>query len=93
MSVSWSGPNNRFDTIEIVAADAPDRTPGQGPPSFTGKRSFMTVTVPEKPGEYEVRYLTASKTTLARATLTVTGARGVHPGRAARVRVHRLGRR
>lgn len=93
ISVSWAGPNNPSDTIEIVAADAPDRTPGQGPPSFTGKRSFMTVTVPEEPGEYEVRYLTASKTTLARAKLTVTDARRVHPGRAARVRVHRLGRR
>jgi Ca-activated chloride channel family protein len=92
ISVSWSGPDDQFDTIEIVAADAPDRTPGQGPPSFTAKRSFVTVTVPEQPGEYEVRYLTASKTTLARAKLTVTGARGVQPGRAARVRAHRLGR-
>ena len=92
ISVSWSGPNNPFDTIEIVAADAPDRTPGQAPPSFTGKRSFMTVTVPEQPGAYEVRYLTASKTTLARAKLTVTGARRAHPGRAARARAHRLGR-
>jgi Ca-activated chloride channel family protein len=89
--VVWTGPNDEFDTIGIVKADAPDHTPGQGPPSFTVKRSFMTVTVPEKPGEYEVRYLTASKTTLARAKLTVTGGRRGHPGRAARVRAHRRG--
>jgi Ca-activated chloride channel family protein len=92
ISVAWTGPNNPSDTIEIVAANAPDRTPGQGPPSFTAKRSLMTVTVPAEPGQYEVRYLTASKTTLARAKLTVTAARRVHPGRAARGRAHRLGR-
>jgi hypothetical protein len=53
----------------------------------------MTVTVPREPGEYEVRYLTASKTTLARAKLTVTGERRPHPIRSARVRAqHRRAR-
>jgi Ca-activated chloride channel homolog len=92
ISVIWTGPNDEFDTIGIVKADAPDHTPGKGPPSFTADHSPVTVTVPEEPGEYEVRYLTASKTTLARAKLTVTGAQRLHPGRSARVRAHRRAR-
>ena len=92
ISVIWIGPNDKFDTIGIVKSDAPDHTPGQGPPSFTVERSPMTVTVPEEPGDYEVRYLTAGKTTLARAKLTVTDARRLHPSRSARVRAHRRGR-
>jgi Ca-activated chloride channel homolog len=92
ISVFWTGPNNELDTIGIVRADAPEHTPGQGPPRLTGERSPTTVTVPGQPGEYEVRYLTASKTTLARAKLTVTEVRRGQPGRAGRGRAHRRGR-
>lgn len=89
--VVWTGPNNERDTIGIVEAGAPDRTPGIGPPSFTVNRNPATLTVPTEPGVYEVRYLSAGSATLARAQLTVTDARRRHPGRSARVRAHRHG--
>jgi Ca-activated chloride channel family protein len=87
ISVVWTGPNNDLDTIGIVAADAPDHTPGKGSANFTSRRSPMTVSVPDEPGEYEVRYLTGSKATLARAKLTVTAERRLH--RSARAHAHR----
>lgn len=76
ISVAWTGPNNRFDTIGIVKAGAPDKDPPVGGlPNFTDRRSPMTISVPEQAGDYEVRYLTgAGHTTLARTKLTVTGA-------------------
>ena len=90
ISVVWTGPNNELDTIGIVAADAPDHTPGTGPSNFTSRRSPMTVDVPDEPGDYEVRYLTGSKATLARAKLTVTGERRAH--RSAPAHGHRRGK-
>jgi hypothetical protein len=75
ISVVWTGPNNEFDKLGIVKAGAPEHTAPAGIPNFTDRRSPLGINVPERPGEYEIRYLTgAGGATLGRTKLTVTGA-------------------
>ncbi|HXT99639.1 MAG TPA: VWA domain-containing protein [Polyangia bacterium] len=74
ITVSWTGPNNQFDSIGIVKAGATDKDrPVSG--NFTFNHSQTTLNAPEQAGDYEVRYLTGlGHATLARTKLTVTGA-------------------
>jgi len=73
ISVSWTGPNNFYDSIGIVKAGATDKDPPVSG-DFTSSHSEMSINVPEQAGEYEVRYLTGAGHALARTKLTVTGA-------------------
>jgi hypothetical protein len=70
-NVQWKGPNNPRDFITIVPADAPEkRYEGY---QYTSKGATLDLQAPDKPGEYEVRYLTAqSYLTLGTAKVTVT---------------------
>jgi hypothetical protein len=68
--VSWTGPNNARDFITIVPAGTKERTYRDY--EYTSKGSTLEFTAPDKAGQYELRYLTASEyNTLARLTLTV----------------------
>ncbi|MEO8180485.1 MAG: VWA domain-containing protein [Deltaproteobacteria bacterium] len=74
ISVSWTGPNNRYDRIGIVKVGTPDRSPAgdfSGP--VTGNPPPQLV-APEEPGDYEIRYVTGKlHAALARAPLHVEG--------------------
>jgi len=72
VNVKWTGPNNGSDRIYVVKAGAPEHTPTDL--SVPVGDNPARVTVPDVPGAYEFRYVTAqSHTTLARAPVTVTG--------------------
>ena len=68
--VSWTGPNNARDFITIVKAGTREGTYQDY--VYTSKGSTLEFAAPDAAGQYELRYLTASKyITLARATITV----------------------
>jgi Mg-chelatase subunit ChlD len=72
LPVEWSGPGNPRDYITIVAPDA-------GPRDYSDyvytTTPTVSLTAPETPGAWEVRYLTAdSSRILARGPLTVVAA-------------------
>lgn len=72
LSVAWRGPGHARDFITIVDPEAELREYGDY--TYT-KSSPLEVLVPEAPGEYEVRYLTAdSARILARGKLIVGAA-------------------
>jgi hypothetical protein len=70
--VTWTGPNNPRDFITIVPASTPEKTyKGY---EYTRAGSPVTLTAPDAPGDYEIRYLTGQGyLTLARAKITVGG--------------------
>ena len=75
VSVKWTGPANPRDYITIVKAGAAEGTWDHY--EYVAKGNPLTLTAPDAPGEYEVRYLTAqTDTTLARAKLTVGAVTG-----------------
>ena len=55
--ISWTGPNNPRDYLTIVEAGAKEGTYKSY--VFTSKGNPVTMRAPDKPGRYEVRYLTA----------------------------------
>jgi len=70
LTVTWTGPANPRDYLTIVEAGAREGTWERY--EYVSKGNPLTLTAPDAPGEYEVRYLTAqTNTTLARAKLTV----------------------
>jgi hypothetical protein len=72
IDVKWTGPANQYDRILIVKAGAPDGTSSDW--SAPADRSPTRVTIPEAPGDYEIRYATGqTRASLAKAKLTVTG--------------------
>src|SRR4051812_16286776 len=54
-SVSWTGPGRQGDRIGIVPAGAPDKSPDT-PQSVYASGTPVSITAPDLPGEYEVRY-------------------------------------
>ncbi len=70
--IVWAGPDNARDYITIVEAGANEKT--YKTYVYTSKGSPVTMRAPDKPGRYEVRYLTGrSYLTLASASLVVGG--------------------
>lgn len=70
LTVRWSGPGNPRDYITIVAAGAAQGD--HGGYAYVGEGDTVSLRVPEQPGDYEVRYLTAdSRRVLAAAPLRV----------------------
>jgi Ca-activated chloride channel family protein len=74
VDVTWTGPDNRNDFITVVATG--EKEGKHGNYTYTRKGNPLELLLPETPGSYEIRYLTAqSKETLARlpiAALPVT---------------------
>ena len=73
IAVRWTGPNNQYDKIGIVAAAAPET---QAPVRSEFLRpSSVNIRLPDQPGDYEIRYLTGqTSSTLAKARVSVTPA-------------------
>jgi uncharacterized caspase-like protein len=68
--VNWNGPDNTGDYITIVPAGASDTEYMSC--AYTSEGSPATLEAPDKPGQYEVRYiLDQSRTALARAPIVV----------------------
>ena len=71
--VTWTGPENDGDFITIVPADADEGSEGNY--AYTRKGSPANMTAPDKPGAYELRYVSRlSRKSLARLPITVTPA-------------------
>ena len=69
--VRWQGPNNENDYVTIVAAGAPEKTWLDY--AYTKKGNPLQLPAPDKPGNYEVRYVTGgTNTTLAASPITVS---------------------
>jgi Mg-chelatase subunit ChlD len=68
--ISWTGPNNPRDFVTIVKAGTREGTYQDY--VYTSKGNTLEFAAPDAAGQYELRYLTASKyITLARASITV----------------------
>ncbi len=72
-SVNWEGPQNRYDRVSVFSLD--------GRRELTRTYVFrdnvtspVDVKAPEQPGDYQLRYYTHDKKTLASAAITVTRA-------------------
>src|SRR4051812_916455 len=75
VDVKWTGPGGSLDQIGVVPAGSPDNTGGKGPPCYPGGSKDAqlrpaTVTLPEEPGEYELRYFREGGKVLARRKIT-----------------------
>lgn len=75
VDVKWTGPGGMLDVIVAVTAGSPDNSPAKGPPCYPGGTETAhlrpaNVTMPEDPGEYELRYFMEGKV-LARRKITV----------------------
>ena len=69
--VDWTGPNTQGDYITIVPAGAGEQE--YMAYSYTSSGSPSTLRAPDKPGDYELRYvLSQSKAILARTNITLT---------------------
>lgn len=69
--VRWEGPNNPRDFLAVVPAGAPERS--YDAYVYTDAGNPARLVAPERPGEYEVRYLTGQVyATLAAAPMAVT---------------------
>jgi Ca-activated chloride channel family protein len=70
VSVAWSGPGNRQDLIGVAEAGSPDRQSK----NFVRTRggSPANLKLPDRPGSYEIRYLTGEQRhVLARAPIEI----------------------
>jgi hypothetical protein len=73
IEVTWSGPGNLYDLVSLYPAGAADDATRLAGSTVRQGRSTVEFQVPEEPGEYELRYLTAKeKFVLARRSVTVT---------------------
>ena len=71
IEVHWKGPASRNDFITIVEKNAPKGSYQNY--AYTSKGNPLQITVPDKVGTYEIRYVFGHKrSTLARTAVTVT---------------------
>jgi len=78
INIYWTGPDNHRDFITIIEADTEEEKYGKY--SYLNKskkdrdgKSYITLSVPDEAGYFEIRYLTAqSYKTLARIPLNIT---------------------
>lgn len=77
--VSWKGPNNQGDYINLVPKGARDGD-SSGNYAYTARGNPLKVLAPLKAGDYELRYSTGqSHATLGRAAIRITPAKA-EPG-------------
>ncbi len=71
VAVKWTGPGDKNDVIGIVPANAPDKAHAQNN-DFLFAANPVHLTVPEEPGDYELRYYDhSSGAPLARRKLKI----------------------
>lgn len=74
VEVNWEGPGNDYDWIGLFEAGSPDNAKSVSTAGILSRRSPVLLHLPEKPGDYELRYKTfQTKRTLATRPLTVSG--------------------
>jgi hypothetical protein len=78
LAVGWQGPANPRDFLTVVKAGAPEQSWGRY--EYVSKGNPVTLIAPDAPGEYEVRYLSATNLTLARAKVMVGAVSGTLAG-------------
>jgi hypothetical protein len=78
LTVSWQGPGNPRDYLTVVKAGAAEQTWGRY--EYVSKGNPITLVAPDAPGDYEVRYLSATNQTLARTKFTVGSVSGTITG-------------
>lgn len=72
ISIHWQGPNSAGDYITVVPAGSADRT--YKAYAYTNTGNPVRLPMPEKPGEYEIRYANGSTyRTLTSNPITVIG--------------------
>ncbi|MEM7355232.1 MAG: VWA domain-containing protein, partial [Acidobacteriota bacterium] len=72
IEIGWEGPGHDRDFVTVVEVGTPEQK--YGPYRYTKTGNPVKITVPEKAGAYEARYLTGQKYyTLARHPFEVTG--------------------
>ena len=55
VEVRWSGPGNQYDSVYVIAPEAPDEASGLNSASITSGKNPVVV-LPDEPGDYELRY-------------------------------------
>lgn len=74
LEVTWQGPGITYDRIVLNRPQDPDDAKALAQAAITNKTKPLQLTVPDEPGEYELRYVTArTKRVLTRAPITVVG--------------------
>ncbi len=72
VEVTWEGPGNNYDRVEIHAAGAADDARPLAARGITSRRNPISLKVPDEPGDYEFRYSTArEKLLLARQPFSI----------------------
>jgi len=72
-SVAWTGPRNKFDKVTLFDTER-NKQFGYQYVFRKNDQSPSRLTAPEKPGEYQIRYYTNGKNTLAQQPITVIAA-------------------
>jgi len=74
VQVSWSGAGNSYDRIELHTPGADDKAKALSVSGITSKKNPVPVTMPDEPGDYELRYeMAKSGRVLARRAIQVRG--------------------
>lgn len=74
IEVRWTGPGNQYDRIEVHSDGAADSAKALAQEAIISRRNPILLHLPEVPGNYELRYVTArSGTVLARRALKIGG--------------------
>lgn len=75
VEVSWQGPGNDYDLINLYPAGADDDARAVGGTAILSQKNPIRVRLPEDAGDYELRYVTSkSKRVLGRRPIRVGGA-------------------
>ncbi len=56
ISVTWDAPGEQYDSVYVVEAGAADDASGITSASITSGKNPLILALPEKPGDYELRY-------------------------------------
>lgn len=65
IEVSWTGPGNNYDVISIVPPGAEDRANGISKAAILNGKTPLALTMPDHPGDYELRYWDTKAKTIA----------------------------
>jgi Ca-activated chloride channel family protein len=71
IAIGWTGPGNPGDWITVVKPDAPFSAYND---YFDAKPGNRELTMPTEPGDYELRYVLAGKSVIARTPIKVVAA-------------------
>ena len=74
VKINWEGPGNDYDWIGLFETGAPENAKSASHAAILSRRNPLQLRLPEKAGQYELRYKTSrTKRTLATRPITVQG--------------------